>query len=304
MNVQKRAAEGAPASKAERFLYWLRTRRVLRYGALYGEARPIEGLMIFIGYYFTACLIWVALTSWLRIWSPWDAPSPCDCIEGVIRLYDPSGEFSYLKGFIPAGYTILEVAGITFAHALAASIIGSLVGIASAAWFVSSDRTSLLYRSHVFLLNATPILVYLGIVQNRPWNDHAKVIVVTALVAFYFAARATITAIADEEKQAVIDAARSDGSDRGQVLRYISVPYSRDAIMSGVQAAITSAMRYVLFIEAYLASPGLGVVVQDLFNFRQGRETCAAIVIAVLCSVVIYGLTLWMSRSKQSVQGP
>jgi glycine betaine/proline transport system permease protein len=178
----------------------------------------------------------------------------------------------------------------TFAQVLVATVLTVIVGFVFGVWAAESRRVARVLRPINDVLQTLPQLVYIiPFIYLMPVSG-VPGIVAAVLYAAPVMIRLVQRGIEDVSPES-IEAARSFGATRRQVLMKVKIPLARDAIMLGVNQAIIMVLAVVV-IGGLVGSGDLGYdVVQGLQRNAFG--------LGVVASIAILALGIMLDRVTQ-----
>lgn len=208
--------------------------------------------------------------------SPVFLPSPRQVVAALYNLV--------VTGFVDA--TLAEHVGASLARifgALAASIvIGIPAGIA-----IGTSRTGRgILDPIVEFLRPLPPLAYLPLVIIWIGIGEASKITVIALSmlpSIILSTSAGVRAVSNDH----VNAARSFGAGKGQVLRDVVLPSAVPAILTGIRIALGAGWTTLVAAELVAATSGIGFMIQSAAQFLVTDIVIAGIVVIALIAILL-----------------
>jgi glycine betaine/proline transport system permease protein len=198
-------------------------------------------------------------------------------------------------GFIGEWATAMD----TFSQVLVATVLTVIVGFVFGVWAAESKRVAQALRPINDVLQTLPQLVYI-----IPFIYLMPVSIVPGIIAAVLYAtpvvmRLVAAGVRDVEPNTV-EAARSFGATRLQVLVKVKIPLARDAIMLGVNQGIIMVLAVVV-IGGLVGSGGLGYeVAQGLQRNEFGQGVLASLAILAL-GIALDRVTQGNRRARQAI---
>ena len=215
--------------------------------------------------------LWSVAAS-LKLVSPVFLPSPLTVLTSLISVAT--------KGFVDstlAQHTLASL-GRIFGALLAAILIGVPAGVAIASSRVGKG----ILDPIVEFLRPLPPLAYLPLVIIWLGIGEASKITVIALAMLPPVIISTAAGVRSASKDH-INAARSFGATRWQVLRYVILPGAVPSILTGTRIALGAGWSTLVAAELIAASRGLGFMIQSAAQFLVTDIVIAGIfVIAII----------------------
>ncbi len=217
--------------------------------------------------------LWFLLT-WLEVWDPLILPTPASVWNALIQSVTTDGRRRGLAGYFL--WEHLEASlWRTFNGVFWAVILGVTVGFALSSSFVV--RT--MFEPLVSFLRSLPPLAYFTILIFWFGIEDTSKIWLLFLAAFPPVTLATMNGI-ERVSADRIDAARSLGGTRSQVIRHVVLPSALPDIFTGVRVAMGFALTTIVAAETVNGLPGIGGLAW--FTKKDTR-----IDVAILCVIVI-----------------
>ncbi len=187
---------------------------------------------------------------------------------------------------------------ITFVAVLISCVIGLPVGIAMA----RSSRVSAVVTPVLDVMQTMPAFAYLSPVALFFGIGPATAVVLTLIYALPPLVRITEHGIRAVSAN-TIEAARSLGVTRGQLLRHIQLPMAKRTIVVGINQCTMAALSMAT-IAALVNGPGLGRnVVDALQTLNVGQASVAGIAIVIIAIMLDRTTTAASERTEKSSEG-
>jgi taurine transport system permease protein len=220
--------------------------------------------------------IWWVLTE-LKVWSPLILPPPSDVWHAFVQSVTTDGKRRGLAGSFL--WEHLDASLWRIANGMFwAILIGPVVGLALA----SSRTVRTMVEPWVSFLRSLPPLGYFTILIFWFGIKDTSKIWLLFLAAFPPITLATINGV-ERVRADRVDAARSLGGSRLQVVRHVVLPSALPDIITGLRVATGFAWTTIVAAETVNGLPGIGGLAW--FTKKDTR-----IDVAVMCVIVI-GLT-------------
>lgn len=213
-----------------------------------------------------------ALASSLELVTPVFLPSPLTVLQSVATVATAGFVDSTL-----AQHTLASL-GRIFGALAAAVLVGVPAGVA-----IASSRTGKgILDPIVEFLRPLPPLAYLPLIIIWLGIGEASKITVIALAMLPPVIISTASGVRSASKDHV-NAARSFGATRWQVLRHVVLPGSVPSILTGIRIALGAGWSTLVAAELIAASRGLGFMIQSAAQFLVTDIVIAGIfVIAII----------------------
>jgi glycine betaine/proline transport system permease protein len=264
-------------------------------GAMTGAAYLLSGSRAALGVLFAFLLYFYGTTG-----MPWLVLSAIICAlayeAGGLRtcaLVAVGIAFIALTGSWPQAMVTLQLCG---AGVIFSFVLGSSLGI----WASENDRLSSLLRPICDTLQTMPIFVFL-----IPAIMVFLVGEFTALVAIV--AYATVPSIRFTEHglrsvpESVVEAARTFGATRLQLLWQVKLPMALPEIMLGLNQTIMMGLAMVI-VAALVGAKGLGTDIMVALNEADpGAGAVSGLCVAIIAISADRIIRAWVDRSKQSL---
>jgi glycine betaine/proline transport system permease protein len=191
----------------------------------------------------------------------------------------------------------------TLALTITAVLLSLVVGIPLGIWVGLSRRGERLLTPVLDFMQTMPTFVYLAPLTLVFLIGPASATIATMIYAVPPVIRLTAHGIR-EVPHDTLEAARSLGSTRGQLLRQVQLPMAKRTMVIGVNQTIMAALSMVT-IAALIDAPGLGqTVVKSLATLDVGSSFNAGLAIVVLAIVLDRVTTAASVRAEASRRNP
>ncbi|GAA3391318.1 ABC transporter permease [Cryptosporangium minutisporangium] len=173
----------------------------------------------------------------------------------------------------------------TLALTITAVLLALLIGIPLGVWAGLSDRFNTAVTPALDLMQTMPTFVYLAPLTLLFLIGPAAATIATLIYAVPPVIRLTAHGIREVPTDSV-EAGKSLGSTRGQLLRKVLLPMAKPTIVIGINQTIMAALSMVT-IAALIDAPGLGqVVIRALQTLDVGTAFNAGLSIVVLAVIL------------------
>ncbi|SIQ96519.1 taurine transport system permease protein [Rhizobium sp. RU35A] len=227
-------------------------------------------------------LWWAAST--LRLVSPVFLPSPVAVVIAFSSL---------LKvGFVDS--TLLQHVSASLARVLAALVVSALIGVPVGILIATSRIGRGILDPIVEFLRPLPPLAYLPLIIIWAGIGEASkvtVIALSMLPPIILSTRAGVRAVPKD----FINAARSFGASRRQVLASVILPASLPAILTGIRIALGTGWSTLVAAELIAASQGLGFMIQSAAQFL----VTDVVIVGIFVIAAIAFLLEWVARALE-----
>ncbi len=244
---------------------------------------PVDGVLttIEVALLSVPALVMVVLIGLLA----WQAAGPRLGIGSVISVV--------LVGLIGAW----DEAMVTLALVFTSVFFCILIGLPTGIWLARNDRAATATRPILDAMQTTPAFVYLVPIVMLFGIGNVPGVVVTIIFALPPLIRLTNLGIRQVPTD-LIEAARSFGASRGQLLRKVQLPVAMPTIMAGVNQTLMLALSMVV-IASMIAVGGLGqMVLRGIGRLDMGLATVGGLGIVVL-AIIIDRMTQSMGVSRR-----
>ena len=186
-----------------------------------------------------------------------------------------------LFGFLGYWEDSLDLLIVTFVAVLVCVVIGIPMGI----WMARSRRATAVLTPVLDAMQTMPSFAYLAPLVLLFGIGPASAVVTTLIYALPPLARITAHGIRTVSPT-TIEAARSMGTSRGQILRTVQLPMARRTIIVGLNQCTMAALSMAT-IAALINGPGLGQpVAQALQSLDIGNAFVSGIAIVIMAIVL------------------
>lgn len=217
-----------------------------------------------------------ALASAYALVSPVFLPSPR---QVVIALYN-----LVVTGFVDA--TLAEHVGASLYRIFGALIASILIGIPAGLAIGTSRVGRGILDPIVEFLRPLPPLAYLPLVIIWVGIGEASKITVIALSmlpSIILSTSAGVRAVSKDH----INAARSLGASKAQVLREVVLPSAVPSILTGIRIALGAGWTTLVAAELVAATSGIGFMIQSAAQFLVTDIVIAGIIVIALIAIVL-----------------
>ncbi|MBO9629215.1 MAG: ABC transporter permease subunit [Shinella sp.] len=217
-----------------------------------------------------------ALASAYALVSPVFLPSPR---QVVIALYN-----LVVTGFVDA--TLAEHVGASLYRIFGALIASILIGIPAGLAIGTSRVGRGILDPIVEFLRPLPPLAYLPLVIIWVGIGEASKITVIALSmlpSIILSTSAGVCAVSKDH----INAARSLGASKAQVLREVVLPSAVPSILTGIRIALGAGWTTLVAAELVAATSGIGFMIQSAAQFLVTDIVIAGIIVIALIAIVL-----------------
>lgn len=244
---------------------------------------PVDGVLSTIeaGLLSVPALVMVALIGLLA----WQASGPRLGVGAVFSFI--------LIGLIGAWDEAMVTLSLVFTSVFFCILIGLPTGI----WLARNDRAATVTRPILDAMQTTPAFVYLVPIVMLFGIGNVPGVVVTIIFALPPLIRLTNLGIRQVPED-LIEAAKSFGASKGQLLRKVQLPVAMPTIMAGINQTLMLALSMVV-IASMIAVGGLGqMVLRGIGRLDMGLATVGGLGI-VLLAIIIDRMTQSMGVSKR-----
>ena len=244
---------------------------------------PVDGVLSTIeaGLLSVPALVMVALIGLLA----WQAAGPRLGFGAVVSFV--------LIGLIGAW----DEAMVTLALVFTSVFFCILIGLPTGIWLARNDRAATVTRPFLDAMQTTPAFVYLVPIVMLFGIGNVPGVVVTIIFALPPLIRLTNLGIRQVPAD-LIEAAKSFGASKGQLLRKVQLPVAMPTIMAGINQTLMLALSMVV-IASMIAVGGLGqMVLRGIGRLDMGLATVGGLGI-VLLAIIIDRMTQSMGVSKR-----
>lgn len=239
------------------------------------KARPLPVAVI------SAITIGVIIAAWglasaYALVSPVFLPSPRQVVLALYNLV--------VTGFVDA--TLAEHVGASLYRIFGALIASILIGIPAGIAIGTSRLGRGILDPIVEFLRPLPPLAYLPLIIIWVGIGEASKITVIALSMLPSIILSTSAGVRGVSKDHV-NAARSLGASRRQVLREVVLPSAVPSILTGVRIALGAGWTTLVAAELVAATSGIGFMIQSAAQFLVTDIVIAGIVVIALIAILL-----------------
>jgi len=185
----------------------------------------------------------------------------------------------------------------TLAMTLGSVALSLAIGLPLGIWAGLSDRALAVMRPALDLAQILPTLVYLAPLALVFLIGVASATIATMVYSIPICVRLTSHAIRELRGSGALEAARSMGSTRWQMLRKVELPMAKRTIILGVNQTTLAALSFVV-IAALIAAPGLGKPIVTALTIRNvGDGVVAGLAVVFLAIMLDRATTAAVVRS-------
>ncbi|TRL30789.1 ABC transporter permease subunit [Rhizobium straminoryzae] len=227
--------------------------------------------------------LWWAASA-LRLVSPVFLPSPVAVVIAFSSLLR--------VGFVDS--TLLQHVSASLARVLAALMVSALIGVPVGILIATSRIGRGILDPIVEFLRPLPPLAYLPLIIIWAGIGEASkvtVIALSMLPPIILSTRAGVRAVPKD----FINAARSFGASRRQVLASVILPASLPAILTGIRIALGTGWSTLVAAELIAASQGLGFMIQSAAQFL----VTDVVIVGIFVIAAIAFLLEWVARALE-----
>lgn len=217
-----------------------------------------------------------ALASAYALVSPVFLPSPRQVVLALYNLV--------VKGFVDA--TLAEHVGSSLYRIFGALIASILIGIPAGLAIGTSRVGRGILDPIVEFLRPLPPLAYLPLIIIWVGIGEASKITVIALSmlpSIILSTSAGVRAVSKDH----VNAARSLGASKAQVLREVVLPSAVPSILTGIRIALGAGWTTLVAAELVAATSGIGFMIQSAAQFLVTDIVIAGIIVIALIAIVL-----------------
>lgn len=190
-----------------------------------------------------------------------------------------------------------DQAMVTLALVFTSVFFCVIIGLPTGIWLARNDKAAALTRPVLDAMQTTPAFVYLVPIVMLFGIGNVPGVVVTIIFALPPLIRLTNLGIRQVPGD-LIEAAKSFGASKGQLLRKVQLPVAMPTIMAGVNQTLMLALSMVV-IASMIAVGGLGqMVLRGIGRLDMGLATVGGLGIVIL-AIIIDRMTQSMGISKR-----
>ncbi|GAA4161205.1 ABC transporter permease subunit [Shinella granuli] len=239
------------------------------------KARPLPVAII------SAITIGVIIAAWglasaYALVSPVFLPSPRQVVLALYNLV--------VTGFVDA--TLAEHVGASLYRIFGALIASILIGIPAGIAIGTSRLGRGILDPIVEFLRPLPPLAYLPLIIIWVGIGEASkitVIVLSMLPSIILSTSAGVRGVSKDH----VNAARSLGASRRQVLREVVLPSAVPSILTGVRIALGAGWTTLVAAELVAATSGIGFMIQSAAQFLVTDIVIAGIIVIALIAILL-----------------
>lgn len=226
-----------------------------------------------------------ALASAYALVSPVFLPSPRQVVLALYNLV--------VKGFVDA--TLAEHVGASLYRIFGALIASILIGIPAGLAIGTSRVGRGILDPIVEFLRPLPPLAYLPLIIIWVGIGEASKITVIALSmlpSIILSTSAGVRAVSKDH----VNAARSLGASKVQVLREVVLPSAVPSILTGIRIALGAGWTTLVAAELVAATSGIGFMIQSAAQFLVTDIVISGIIVIALIAIVLEYLARLIER--------
>lgn len=212
-----------------------------------------------------------ALAASLRLVSPVFLPSPLTVVKSAYGVI--------VNGFVDS--TLLQHTGASLYRIFGALIAAILIGVPAGLTIALSKVGKGVLDPIVEFLRPLPPLAYLPLIIIWMGIGETSKIAVIALAMLPPIIISTVSGVKSASKDH-INAARSFGATRVQLLRHVIIPTAVPSILTGVRIALGAGWSTLVAAELIAATRGLGFMIQSAAQFLVTDIVIAGIFVIAL----------------------
>lgn len=186
---------------------------------------------------------------------------------------------------------------VTLALVLTSVFFCLVIGLPTGIWLARSERATTVVRPILDAMQTTPAFVYLVPVVMLFGIGNVPGVVVTIIFALPPLIRLTSLGIRQVPED-LVEAARSFGASRRQLLMRVQLPLAMPTIMAGVNQTLMLALSMVV-IASMIAVGGLGqMVLRGIGRLDMGLATIGGVGIVIL-AIILDRMTQAFGESRR-----
>lgn len=237
---------------------------------------PLLSLVVFVA-------LWQAVV-WLKLWNETLVPPPAAVWDAFIRTSTTNDGVRGYSGKLLYEHFLISIERIVYGAG-----IGIVLGVALGLVMGLTPWVRSLFEPWITFLRALPPLAYFSLLIIWLGINEEPKITLLAIAAFPPVAVATTTAVIGAPRS-LIEAARSLGGSRIQVIADVIVPSALPEAMTGVRLAVGVAYSSLVAAELVNGLPGIGGMVRDAANYNNTPVVLVGIIVIGVSGLVIDGL--------------
>jgi taurine transport system permease protein len=219
--------------------------------------------------------LWSLATAYALV-SPVFLPSPREVVRAIYTLA--------VTGFVDA--TLAEHVGASLYRIFGALIASIVIGIPAGIAIGTSRIGRGILDPIVEFLRPLPPLAYLPLIIIWVGIGEASKITVIALSmlpSIILSTSAGVRAVSKDH----VNAARSLGASRGQVLAEVVLPSAVPSILTGIRIALGAGWTTLVAAELVAATSGIGFMIQSAAQFLVTDIVIAGIIVIALIAILL-----------------
>ncbi len=210
-----------------------------------------------------------------------------------------SGVFYSLLLCVIGAFGLWGLMNLTLAIVLAGVIIALLIGLPIGVLISGSEHANKIVRPILDMMQTMPVFVYLIPAVIFFGMGSASAVIATVIYSMVPVIRLTSLGIRQVNAE-VVEAARSFGSTRAQLLFKVQVPQALPTIMTGINQTLMMAMSMVVTCSM-IGARGLGNEVLIAVNRIEISRGFVAGSAVVILAIILDRLTQgWFSKKEES----
>lgn len=196
-------------------------------------------------------------------------------------------------------FGLWSLMNLTLSIVLAGVVIALLIGLPVGVLISGSERANRIVRPILDMMQTMPVFVYLIPAVIFFGMGSASAVIATVIYSMVPAIRLTSLGIRQVDAE-VVEAARSFGSTRAQLLFKVQVPQALPTIMTGINQTLMMAMSMVVTCSM-IGARGLGNEVLISVNRIEISRGFIAGSSVVILAIILDRLTQgWFSKKEES----
>ncbi|MFB2552572.1 ABC transporter permease subunit [Ensifer soli] len=217
--------------------------------------------------------------------SPVFLPSPLQVAKALYALT--------LDGFVDS--TLAEHVGASLKRIFGGLAVAVVIGIPAGLSIGTSRIGRGILDPIVEFLRPLPPLAYLPLViiwAGIGETSKITVIALSMLPSIILSTSAGVRAVSKDH----VNAARSFGATRTQVLRDVVLPSAFPSILTGIRIALGAGWTTLVAAELVAATSGLGFMIQSAAQFLVTDVLIAGIIVIAAIAIVLEWASRWLER--------
>jgi len=222
------------------------------------------------------CIVLWQFVVWFFSVPTFMAPSPIAVLGAFAENAD-----TLWNNFLP---TLLE-AGLGF-------IVGNMIAIALAIWFVYSPLAEKAFYPIAVIVKSIPIIALAPILVLLFGNGIAPKVIVAGLICF-FPTLVNMVQGLQSTSPAMLDLMRVLSASQAEIFWKVRLPASLPFLFAALKIAATSCVMGAIVAEWIGSSYGLGALIIDAtYNFRSPLLYATVVVAATLAVILFFAVSL------------